>query len=302
MSPLAAGPRSWPSAADCDLDAFRSLVERTTEAVDHPHADAVEQGVLFYDSDRLRAAADHELPDIQAELMHAWADGPGVVVFRRASPDPAVLDRATAVVEEVIAEQRASGAAAGDHFAKPGAGDRVGNALEETALKDPGPFADYYANEILALAAPGVLRRPPRTAAAGQGRRGVLRPGAVPRRRGQPFGGYRADGQPAPGVVALRARDGERGPRGRGERGVPGARRAPGRGRGRRLAARVVAASAAGHPFPTSLDLDQPVDGMAPPSQADLVHRALRENWTADALRTALRSGAERRTSRKAND
>ena len=38
----------------------------------------------------------------------------------------------------MIATQRASGATSGDHFAKPGANDRVWNALEKLAVADPG--------------------------------------------------------------------------------------------------------------------------------------------------------------------
>lgn len=60
---------------------------------------------------------------------------------------------------------------------------------------------------------------------------------------------------------------------------------------------RVIAASAEGYPFPTNLDSDPPVDGMAPPSQADVVRRALDEGWTPRALRDALRTGAVRRES-----
>jgi len=61
--------------------------------------------------------------------------------------------------------------------------------------------------------------------------------------------------------------------------------------------ANVIAASAEGYPFPTNLDSDPPVDGLAPPSQADLVRRALRERWTPRTLRDGLRAAAERRES-----
>src|SRR4051794_33065806 len=149
MSSLFADQRVWLSERDCDLAAFRQLVERTTDLAGYPHASSVEQGVLVYDSERLRAA---ERRPVRAELVRALADGPGVVVFRGAFPDPSVVDRLTAVFEALIAEQRASGASAGDHFAKPGANDRVWNALEKAALFDPEAFADYYANDILALA------------------------------------------------------------------------------------------------------------------------------------------------------
>ena len=59
----------------------------------------------------------------------------------------------------------------------------------------------------------------------------------------------------------------------------------------------VIAASAEGYPFPTNLDSDPPVDGLAPPSQADLVRRAVREGWDPELLRTRLRANAERRES-----
>lgn len=70
-------------------------------------------------------------------------------------------------------------------------------------------------------------------------------------------------------------------------------------GAGERWLENVIAASAEGYPFPTDLDADPPVDGLAPASQADLVRRALREGWTARTLRDALRAGAERRAGQR---
>ena len=89
--------------------------------------------------------------EVQAELARALMDGPGLVVFKGAFPDPAVVDRATAAFNAMIDEQRASGTAAGDHFAKPGANDRVWNALEKLAVREPAVFVDYYANDVIAL-------------------------------------------------------------------------------------------------------------------------------------------------------
>jgi ectoine hydroxylase-related dioxygenase (phytanoyl-CoA dioxygenase family) len=56
-----------------------------------------------------------------------------------------------------------------------------------------------------------------------------------------------------------------------------------------------VAASAEGYPFPTNLDLDQPVDGLTPVTQAELVHRALDEGWEPAALAAAIADYAARR-------
>ena len=147
--------RTWFSAEGCNVADLIALVEMTTDLADYPHAAAIEHNVVVYDSDALRLAIGD--PDryrsVQAELAAAILDGPGVVVFRAAFADTAVVDAATAVFEQMIADQHALGSQVGDHFAAPGSNDRVWNALEKLALLDPHAFAEYYANEIVALAA-----------------------------------------------------------------------------------------------------------------------------------------------------
>ena len=49
-----------------------------------------------------------------------------------------------------------------------------------------------------------------------------------------------------------------------------------------------IAACAEGYSFPTNLDTDPPVNGLAPESQADMMRRALEEGWTDAAFRAAL--------------
>ncbi len=72
--------------------------------------------------------------------------------------------------------------------------------------------------------------------------------------------------------------------------GLPGAARgrAPPGCRAREVG-NVVAASAEGYAFPTNLDRDQPVDGMAPPTQADLVTEALAADLPTRELVSKLR-------------
>jgi ectoine hydroxylase-related dioxygenase (phytanoyl-CoA dioxygenase family) len=73
-----------------------------------------------------------------------------VVIFEAAfSPD--VVDRASEAFFAIIESQRAAGSAAGDHFGKPGANDRIWNAAQKLALHAPQVFADYYANDALAV-------------------------------------------------------------------------------------------------------------------------------------------------------
>jgi ectoine hydroxylase-related dioxygenase (phytanoyl-CoA dioxygenase family) len=59
----------------------------------------------------------------------------------------------------------------------------------------------------------------------------------------------------------------------------------------------VVAASAEGYAFPTNLDRDQPVGGMAPPTQADLVAESLRDGDSPEALAQRLAAHALARRS-----
>ncbi len=49
-----------------------------------------------------------------------------------------------------------------------------------------------------------------------------------------------------------------------------------------------IAASAEGYAFPTNLDRDAAIDGLTPPSQADLVRQALAEGWDEPRFRAAL--------------
>lgn len=136
----------WIAADDLRLEDFRAQVSRATERADYPHADDVRDGVLFYAA---RTVADADRRDLQAELMGALADGPGVVVITDAFAAE-VVDAATAAFDDLIAAQRAASAPAGDHFGAPGANDRVWNAAQKLALHAPQVFAEYYSNDALA--------------------------------------------------------------------------------------------------------------------------------------------------------
>ncbi|MDX3712179.1 phytanoyl-CoA dioxygenase family protein [Streptomyces europaeiscabiei] len=390
MSSIAAVSRTWLTEADCDLDTFRALVEQSTDPAGHPSAERVELNVPLYDSDRLRSltATPQGRRNVQAELVRALMDGPGIVVFKGAFTDPAVVDRASAAFRELIEEERAAGTARGDHFAKPGANDRVWNALDKMAVRAPDVFADYYANDMLALIAeawlgpayqvtsqvnvvnPGGAAQSPhrdyhlgflsqQQAAAYPAHVHRLSPvltlqGAVahcdmPVESGPTL--YLPHSQKyEPGYLAWRLPEfveyfdahHVQLPLDKGDAAFfnPALFHAAGHNRSsdiRRMAnllqissafgrametvdreamanalfpvlsqrrsegatedwlRRVVAATAEGYAFPTHLDLDPPVDGLAPPSQADLLWQAVSENWDPDRLRRELEAGGRRR-------
>lgn len=357
------------------LDDLVTVLSARTDLADFPHADGVEQEVLIYE-----AAGLPKVPP--AELVRAFAEGPGVVVLRGAFPDIAVVERATAVFEELIAEQRASGAVAGDHFAPPGANDRIWNALEKLAIRAPEVFVDYYGNEALALVSrawlgPGYqltsqvnVVNPGGKAQVGHRdyHLGFL-PGAtieqypehvhrlspvltlqgavahsdMPLESGPTLylphsqkyeAGYLATDRPEFRAyfeqhhVQLRLSVGDAAffnpavIHGAGTNRSAGIRRmanllqvssAFGRAmesvdRHRICAAiypalraaadpeNAIAAAAEGYAFPTNLDRDPPVAGLAPPSQADLVRQALHDGWTDEDFHAALAAHATRRS------
>ena len=74
-------------------------------------------------------------------------------------------------------------------------------------------------------------------------------------------------------------------------------RDAGGAGLARTAIANVIAACAEGYSFPTNLDLDQPVGGLAPPTQADILSRAVAEGWPRQKLDTELDAWSARRRS-----
>lgn len=145
--------RTWISDADCRLEDFRRLVERHTRLADYPTASAVHSNVLTYEGDDVRKAAAK--PESRKAMLAEWArammDGPGILLFKNAFTDSAIVDAASDRFRAMIAEQRAGKANAGDHFAKPGANDRIWNALEKLCLRDPECFARYYGNAVIAL-------------------------------------------------------------------------------------------------------------------------------------------------------
>ncbi|MET0469048.1 MAG: phytanoyl-CoA dioxygenase family protein [Aeromicrobium sp.] len=375
---------------DCSIEDFDAVVSVTTDAADYPHAAGVDQGVLVYDSADLRAAVvtPEGRDAVEAELVRALTDGPGVVALKGAYDDLDVVDRVTGVFDEIIEAERLAGTAPGDHFAKPGANSRVWNALEKLALRDPEAFVDYYANDVLALVSRAWLG--PAYQVTSQVN--VVRPGGVAQ---DPHRDYHlgflsnevVEQYPThvhvlspvltlQGAVAHSDMPVESGPTmylPHSHRYVPGylAWRRPefveyfaehhvqlplakgdavffnpalfhGAGSNvstdvQRMAnllqvssafgramesvdrarmasvvypallalqdagvdaaaiARAVAATAEGYPFPTNLDRDQPIGGLTPLSQADLLHQALAEGWSPDRLDQAMSAATDRR-------
>jgi ectoine hydroxylase-related dioxygenase (phytanoyl-CoA dioxygenase family) len=145
--------RVWLAAGSCELDEFKGLVERSANRADYPFASDIVSNVPIYDGPEARGAATS--PETRKELMAEWVeafnDGPGIIAIRGAFADLTAIDKANAHYWAIIEEERLNNVGGGDHFAKPGANDRVWNALEKLCLRDPAVFAAYYGNPLIAL-------------------------------------------------------------------------------------------------------------------------------------------------------
>lgn len=145
----------WLNPASCQVADLDLLVKTQTLPQNCPQATRIAHNVPVYDGVALRAAqaAATEPTQWRAALMAEWAQvwrhGAGVLVVQGLYPDTAVVDATTRAFQALIVASRAAGQG-GDHFAKPGANDRVWNALEKLCLQAPEVFAAYYGNALLA--------------------------------------------------------------------------------------------------------------------------------------------------------
>jgi ectoine hydroxylase-related dioxygenase (phytanoyl-CoA dioxygenase family) len=139
--------------SDCKVDELAALTQSQSVIEDFPLAKEVANGVPIYDCKVLRQSIIQGTLDkntLMAEWVQVWQTGPGVLVLQGLYDNAAVVDKATANFQQLIASEKKSGTGA-DHFAKAGANDRVWNALEKFCMHSPENFANYYSNTLLAL-------------------------------------------------------------------------------------------------------------------------------------------------------
>ena len=380
-------PPSWFVDADYDVGAFRELLGRTTHPSDVPTAIDIVRNVPVYDGRAMHAIArdPQRRHELIGELAWALGHGPGTVAFRQAlTDDEHRLADATAIFQQIIADQHAAGRAVGDHFAKPGSNDRVWNSHEKLAQRDPEVFVAYYSADVIHLGCEAWLG--PHYQISAQVNR--VNPGGTAQvpHRDYHVGFYTAEEMARfprhvhlmsqaltlQGAVAHTDMPLESGP----TMLLPFSQLSPAgfiasyredfrdafhdhmvqlpldrgdvvffnpalfHGAGANLTSdfqrmanllqvssafgrtmetmntdittlaafphlagladdrareNVIAAACEGYAFPTNLDHDPPIGGLAPPSQADMVRRALAEGWTLDQVRAELARRDERR-------
>lgn len=370
-------------------EALAAIVEAGFDVTEFPLAAGVESGVLIYDGRECLGHEGERREALRRELSSALSDGPGVFAIRAAFEDTGVIDDATEVFMGIIAREREAGGDKGDHFGAPGANARIWNAQQKLALAAPDVFAEYFANDGIAVASeawlgpayqmtsqvnliyPGGVAQEPHCdyhlgfqsdASVASYPAHVHRMSAMLTLQGavahcdmpiasgttmllpnsQRFSGAYAHYR-APQVrevfaqhrVQLALAKGDllffspalihaagtnmtpdvqrmanllqvSSAFGRAMEALdrsamcvavyPSLQAAVERGWSARAVANVIASCAEGYPFPTDLDQDQPIGGLAPESQADVVRRSLDAGLSANELIGALRDWQARRS------
>jgi len=128
----------------------------------------------------------------------------------------------------------------------------------------------------------------PRAAAACKRRRRLLHSGGLPGRGDEPLQRRPPHGAPSASVLGLWPRHRKRRPRAHERRALSrvaeACRRRPDVWR---EIANAIAACAEGYAFPTNLDREPPIGGLAPQSQQALMAHALAEHWNDEAFTKA---------------
>jgi ectoine hydroxylase-related dioxygenase (phytanoyl-CoA dioxygenase family) len=147
-------PPVWLTAESGDFETFRQIVSQTANPADTPLADKITRNIPIYDGAKVDAAALHPArrQALMEEWAHVFAHGTGILVIKQGVADHGVIDRASTVFDQIIADEKRAAKGGGDHFAKPGANDRIWNSLEKHCLADPANFAAYNSSHSIALA------------------------------------------------------------------------------------------------------------------------------------------------------
>lgn len=143
-------PRGWYTEEGCNLEEFKALTSRKTDAGALKFTSKVEKNIPVYDCSKLLATLDdpESKRSLQAEWNWIFMSGPGVLIFQNAYTDTTAIDEATKVFNDIISEQRQRGGG-GDHFAKNGVNDRIWNSLQKLCLNAPDVFARYWSNPFM---------------------------------------------------------------------------------------------------------------------------------------------------------
>lgn len=126
------------SEHECKLADLEVICAQKTDAGSASRSIEIVHDIPVYEA----SSVEQDRSGLMAEWARILSDGAGVLVIKGACPDLSALDAASAVFNEIIAEE---GEAGSDHFAAAGHNARIWNSLQKLCLRAPDVFARYHA-------------------------------------------------------------------------------------------------------------------------------------------------------------
>ena len=139
---------------ECNLEDFKKTVDQKLDIGSVPNAAEINKNIPIYNIEDLQNALQSD--ELKLELMAEWAwilrESSGAIVLRNAYKDTTVIDEATKLYEDIIADEKLKIGGGADHFAAAGANDRIWNSLQKLCESSPDVFLRYFANEAIQAA------------------------------------------------------------------------------------------------------------------------------------------------------
>ena len=118
---------------ECNLPDFQKIIDQKLAIDSVPHAKEIKKNIPIYDIEELQNIFQSDA--LKNDLMAEWAwvlrESSGAIVLRNAYKDVSVIDEATQLYEDIIAEEKLTSGGGADHFAAAGANDRIWNSLQK---------------------------------------------------------------------------------------------------------------------------------------------------------------------------
>ena len=139
---------------ECNLADFKKTVDQKLDIGAVPNAAEIQKNIPIYNIEDLQNSLQNA--EVKFELMAEWAwvlrESSGAIVLRNAYKDTTVIDEATKLYEDIIADEKLKSGGGADHFAAAGANDRIWNSLQKLCESSPDVFLRYFANEAIQAA------------------------------------------------------------------------------------------------------------------------------------------------------
>ena len=141
-------------SGECNLADFKKIINQKLDIGSVPNAAEIKKNIPIYNIEDLQNTFQNA--ELKFKLMAEWAwvlrESSGAIVLRNAYKDTTVIDEATKLYEDIIADEKLKSGGGADHFAAAGANDRIWNSLQKLCESSPDVFLRYFANEAIQAA------------------------------------------------------------------------------------------------------------------------------------------------------